>query len=185
MQTTLPRSHARFALRDYIATLDPERDHQEICYLDACYEFPWDTTRALEFALFRVFGVAKGTPLLVHTGEFEKRTQKRYDDTVLLLSEILEHGYDSERGRAALRRMNQQHGHYTIPNDEFLYTLSTFIFEPIRWVAKFGWRRQLDAEKQAAFFFWREVGRRMCKRASTRSCRTSTTVSASFRAILN
>jgi len=161
MLTTLPNSQARFALRDHIATLDPERDHQEICYLDTCYEFPWDTTRALEFALFRVFGVAKGSSLLVRTGEFVNRTQKRYDDTVLILSEILEHGYDSERGRAALRRMNQQHGHYTIPNDEFLYTLSTFIYEPIRWVAKFGWRKQLENEKVAAYCFWCEVGRRM------------------------
>lgn len=161
MQNALPQSHSRFALRNHIATLDPERDHQEICYLDACYEFPWDTTRALEFALFRVFGVAKGTPLLVKTGEFIQRTQKRYDDTVLILSEILEHGYDSERGRAALRRMNQQHGHYTIPNDEFLFTLSTFIFEPLRWIERFGWRKQLENERIAAYCFWREVGRRM------------------------
>jgi hypothetical protein len=161
MQVTLPISRDRYAIRDFIATLDPERDCQEIGYLDACYEFPWDTTRSLEFALFRVFGVAKGTPTLVNTGEFIQRTQKRYDDTVLILSEILEHGYDSERGRAALRRMNQQHGRYPIPNDEFLYTLSTFIYEPIRWNARFGWRKLMDTEKLAAYFAWREIGKRM------------------------
>ena len=38
----------------------------------------WQTQ--LEFALFRVFGIAKGSPLLVQTGEFVQRTQKRYDD---------------------------------------------------------------------------------------------------------
>lgn len=161
MQLTLPRSRSRYALRDYIATLDAEKDCQEIAYLTTCYEFPWDTTRSLEFALFRVFGVAKGTPLLVSTGEFIKRTQKRYDDTVLILSEILEHGYDSERGRTALRRMNQQHGRYPIPNDEYLYTLSTFIYEPIRWNARFGWRKLMTNEKLSSYFFWREIGRRM------------------------
>jgi hypothetical protein len=31
-----------------IQSLDPVRDHQRIVHLDACYEFPFDTTRALE-----------------------------------------------------------------------------------------------------------------------------------------
>lgn len=156
------RSRRRMAIRDYVSTLDPERDCQQIAYLSSCYEFPWDTTRSLEFALFRVFGVAKGTPLLVQTGEFVQRTQKRYDDTVLILSEILESGgYDTPRGHAALVRMNKQHGRFQIPNDEYLYTLSTFILEPIRWNEKYGWRPLTETEKQASYFFWREVGRRM------------------------
>lgn len=155
------RSRRRFAVRDYIATLDPQRDCQEISYLLTCYEFPWDTTRSLEFALFRVFGVAKGSPLLVQTGEFVQRTQKRYDDTVLILAEILENGYDTPRGHAALVRMNKQHGRFQIPNDEYLYTLSTFIFEPVRWNEKFGWRKLTEHEKHAGYHYWCEVGRRM------------------------
>jgi len=155
------RSGGRYALRDYIQTLDPERDCQEISYLFTNYEFPWDVTRSLEFALFRVFGVAKGTPLLVQTGEFVQRTQKRYDDTVLILSEILENGYDSPRGQAALVRMNKQHGRYQIPNDEFLYTLSTFIYEPIRWVERYGWRKPTETERLSGFYVWRAIGQRM------------------------
>ena len=38
-----------------ILTLDPERDAQRIVHLDTVYEFPFDTTRSLEFALFRTF----------------------------------------------------------------------------------------------------------------------------------
>lgn len=156
------RSRRRTALRDYVSRLDPERDCQQIAYLTSCYEFPWDTTRSLEFALFRVFGVAKGSPLLVQTGEFVQRTQKRYDDTVLILSEILESGgYDTPRGQAALVRMNKQHGRFQIPNDEFVYTLSTFILEPIRWNEKYGWRPLTETEKQASYYFWREIGQRM------------------------
>lgn len=157
----VPHRNRRFALRDYILTLDPQRDCQEISYLFTCFEFPWDVTRSLEFALFRVFGVAKGTPLLVQTGEFVQRTQKRYDDTVLILSEILEYGYDSPRGQAAIVRMNKQHGRYSIPNDEYIYTLSTFILEPVRWVNRYGWRQVTEVEKQSAFYFWTELGRRM------------------------
>ncbi|MCB9274984.1 MAG: DUF2236 domain-containing protein [Lewinellaceae bacterium] len=155
------KTRSRKARAVYIAGLDAERDCQEISYLLACYEFPWDTTRSLELALFRVFGIAKGSPLLVQTGEFLQRTQKRYDDTVLILSEIMENGYDSPRGRAALRRMNEQHGRYRIPNDEYLYTLSTFIYEPIRWNARFGWRRLTKQEKESSYYLWREIGRRM------------------------
>lgn len=155
------RPPSRRARAEYIASLDPERDCQQIGYLLACYEFPWDTERALERALLRTFGIAKGTPLLVATGELTERTQKRYDDTALILNEVLENGYDHPRGRAALKRMNQQHHRFSIPNDEYLYTLSTFIFEPIRWNARFGWRRLTDNERLATYHLWREIGRRM------------------------
>lgn len=146
---------------DEIMRLDPVRDHQRIVLLTACYEFPWDTTRSLELALFRTFAVPSVGELLGHTGEFERRTEKRYDDTDLILNEILEHGYDSDRGRAALRRMNQLHGRFGITNDDFLYVLSTFIFEPIRWNRRFGWRPLTEQERLASFYFWREIGRRM------------------------
>jgi mpaB/rubber oxygenase-like protein len=155
---------AHDAVLQEIRGLDPLRDHQRIAFLTSLHEFPWDTTRSLELALFRAFAVAKGTTLLEGTGEFTKRTQKRYDDTVLLLAEILEHGYDSVRGKAALRRINQMHGRYPIPNDEFLYVLSTFVFEPIRWNERFGWRPLLRKEKLASFYFWREIARRMAIR---------------------
>jgi hypothetical protein len=155
---------ARDAILREIKGLDPVADHQRIAFLTSLHEFPWDTTRSLELALFRAFAVAKGTGLLAGTGEFTTRTQKRYDDTVLILAEILEHGYDSERGRAALRRMNQMHGQHAIPNDEFLYVLSTFVFEPIRWNERFGWRPLHRNEKLASFHFWREVARRMAIR---------------------
>jgi hypothetical protein len=86
-----------------IVTLDPMRDHKRIVYLDVCFEFPFDTTRALELALFRTFAVPSVGALLDSTGEFAQRPQKRYDDTDLIISTLLEAGYDSPRGRVALR----------------------------------------------------------------------------------
>lgn len=144
-----------------IRTLNPVRDHQRIAFLCARVDFPWDTTRALEFALFRTFAVPSIAALLTRTGEFEKRPQKRYDDTDIIMSEIVEHGYDSERGLAAIKRMNQLHGRFRISNEDFLYVLSTFVFVPIRWIDRFGWRRMTEGERIAWFQFWREVGRRM------------------------
>ena len=150
--------------RPYLAeilTLDPVRDHKRIVRLDVCYEFPWDTTRSLELALFRTFAVPSIARLLDSTGEFARSPQKRYDDTDLIVSTILEDGYGSETGRRALRRMNQIHGRFEIADEDFLYVLSTFVFEPIRWNERFGWRRMVEAERLAAFHCWREIGRRM------------------------
>jgi hypothetical protein len=144
-----------------IEALDPVRDHQRIVFLSTRYDFPFDTVRALELALFRTFCVPSIGELLDRTGEFRRRAQKRYDDTDIIVSELMEQGYDSPRGKAALRRMNQLHGRFAISNEDFLYVLSTFVFEPIRWNERFGWRRMCPAERLALFHFWREVGRRM------------------------
>jgi hypothetical protein len=144
-----------------IRGLDPVSDHSRIVYLDTCFEFPWDTTRALELALFRTFAVPSVAALLDSTGEFERAAQKRYDDTDLILSKIVEAGYDSADGKRAIRQMNRIHGRFAITNEDFLYVLSSFVFEPIRWNARFGWRPLIETEKLATFEFWREVGRRM------------------------
>jgi hypothetical protein len=152
---------ARASILERIQALDPERDHQRIVFLSKCYDFAFDTVRALEFALYRTYCVPSISGLLDRTGEFLQRPQKRYDDTDIIVSELMEWGYDSDRGRAALRRMNQIHGRFAIANDDFLYVLSTFIFEPIRWNARFGWRPMCEQERLGYFHFWREVGRRM------------------------
>jgi len=149
---------------DEIRRLDPERDHQRIVYLDVCFEFPWDTTRALEFALYRTYAVPSIGRLLAATGELTERPQKRYDDTDLILSTICEHGYDSREGRAAIRQMNRIHGRFEITNDDLLYVLSAVTFEPIRWNERFGWRPLVDVERESTFLFWRAVGRLMAIR---------------------
>jgi hypothetical protein len=147
-----------------IERLDPVADHQRIVYLDTCFEFPFDTTRSLELALFRTFAVPSVAALLDSTGEFSQRAQKRYDDTDLILSTIVEQGYDSREGRRAVRRMNLIHGRFDITNDDFLYVLSSFVYEPIRWNERFGWRRLIETERLATFHFWRAVGRLMAIR---------------------
>jgi hypothetical protein len=144
-----------------ISGLDPVEECREIVYLLTCYEFPWDIERALEFALFRTYAVPSISGLLDRTGEFARRPRKRYDDTELILAEILENGFDSPRGQAALERMNQMHGRFPIANGDFLYVLSTFVFEPLRWIERFGWRPLTETERLGFFHYYRELGRRM------------------------
>lgn len=134
---------------------------QQVVHRIACYDFPWDVTRSLELALFRTFASPRIGGLLHATGEFEARPQKRYDDTDLIVSEIVENGFESERGQRAIARMNAIHSRFAIRNEDFLYVLSTFVFEPIQWIDRFGWRSLSAEEAEAWFRFWREVGRRM------------------------
>lgn len=144
-----------------IAALDPARDAREIVFLLGAYEFAWDIERALEFALFRTYAVPSISGLLARTGEFERRTRKRYDDTELILAEMTEHGFDHPRGAAALARMNEMHGRFRIGNDDMRYVLSTFVCEPVRWLDRYG-RRPLTAhERQAWVAYYRQLGRRM------------------------
>ena len=87
-----------------IEPLDAIRDHQRIAFLTCRVDFPWDTTRALEFALFRTFAVPSISALLHKTREFEERPQKRYDDTDIriLLDATQRRAYDKAeaKGRA-------------------------------------------------------------------------------------
>ncbi|MEH2064655.1 MAG: oxygenase MpaB family protein [Nostoc sp.] len=144
-----------------IQQLDPVQDHCRIYNLMNGYEFPWDMTRSLEVALMRTYCVPSISKLLNQTGEFTHCPQKRYDDTSIIVGEMIKWGYDSDRGKQALQRMNALHGRFKIDNGDFLYVLSTFIFEPIRWNAQFGWRLMCEQEKLASFYFWREVGKQM------------------------
>jgi hypothetical protein len=151
----------RYRWRRRIEELDPVRDHQEIYRISAGYEFPWDYQRSLELALFRTYCVPSISALLDATGEFRDRPQKRYDDTALLMAEIAEHGYDSARGREALSVINRLHRQFDIGNDDMRYVLSTFIYDPIDWIERFGWRPLTEQERLAAFHYYSEVGRRM------------------------
>ncbi len=151
----------RYDILREIQQLDPEQNNMRIMFLSFGYEFSWDSIRALEIALYRTYCSPRISGLLDRTGEFRNYTQRRYDDTSLLMAEICKWGYLEGRGREALEQMNWAHGHYRIANEDFLYVLSTFIYEPIYWIDKYGWRPTCEQERKGYYFFWREVGKRM------------------------
>src|SRR5690606_6674130 len=45
--------------------------------------------------------------------------------------------------------------------EDFLYVLSTFVLEPIRWIDAFGRRSLVHSERHGLFHFFRAVGQRM------------------------
>ena len=141
-----------------IAELDPETEFEEISRIVAMYEFPWDSQQALSFALFRTYAVPSVGQLLYDTSQFTTDTQKRHDDTALILETIADEGMESPDGRAGVRRMNQMHGSYDISNDDMRYVLSTFVVTPVRWIERYGWRRGTEAERTAAVRYYQRLG---------------------------
>jgi hypothetical protein len=155
------KSQDRYNNLKRIQQLDPIKDHCEIYHIMLGYEFPWEIRRGIDLANLKNFCVPSISKLLDRTGEYRYRTQKRYDDTLIFGIEILKWGYDSDRGREAIQRMNVIHDKFKISNEDFLYVLSTLIYEPIRWTERFGWRKMCEQEKLAIFYFTRETGKLM------------------------
>ncbi|MFI5965562.1 oxygenase MpaB family protein [Streptomyces asoensis] len=151
----------RFERLGRILRMDPYADAAEIYRLTAAYEFPWDISRALELALYRTYAVPAIGRLLAETAELTDRTQKRYDDTALLLDAVVEHGFDSEQGRTAVRRINRMHRSYDIADDDMRYVLCTFVVVPKRWIDAYGWRRLSRHEIVAAAEYYRTLGQHM------------------------
>lgn len=152
---------AKTLWRDRNDALDPETDYVEIYQNLALYEFTWDFTQSLSFALFRTYAVPSIGRLLHETGAFTEHVQKRYDDTALLLEAPFVHGLDSEAGRTAIRRVNQMHRAYDISNEDFLYVLATFVVVPKRWLDDYGWRTLTETELRATVNYYRALGRHM------------------------
>lgn len=146
-----------------IAALDPTDPDaaEEIHRITVGIEFPWDVRQALGLALFRTYAVPSVGELLARTGQFTGDTQKRYDDTVLLLGATVDRGFDDPDSRTAIRRMNQMHRRYGIGNDDMLYVLATFVVTPLRWLDAFGWRPLHPHERVAAVAHYRALGRHM------------------------
>ncbi|KAK9823093.1 hypothetical protein WJX72_000225 [[Myrmecia] bisecta] len=121
-------------------------------------EFPTIYAKALDLALFRAFGVPEVSKVAFGSGEFKRDPAKRYADTDLLLCEMTEQHYASARGQEALRRLNFIHSHFSIRNDDMIYTLSLFILEPARWANWYDFRAFTKLEKDAVFNYWYQIG---------------------------
>ncbi|KAI7853000.1 hypothetical protein BDC45DRAFT_606905 [Circinella umbellata] len=143
-------------------------------------EFPFLSRTSLELALFKTYAVPSISKILHATGAFSGQTLKRAEDTGLILAEALD-SYEHiqqlkkqnpnvsqeeineqlERPKIALTRLNEIHGKYPISNGDFLYTLSLFICEPIKWINRYGWRKLEPLESNALFRIWYDVGVKM------------------------
>ena len=127
-------------------------------------EFPFTFEKALQFALFRTYGIPSISKLLARTTQLScaSTAPKRYVDTEVLIKEFMGHTPTSTRTLEAISRMNYVHGVYQksglILNDDLLYTLCLFAAEPMRWINRYEWRTLENFEKCALGTFWKSIG---------------------------
>ncbi|GIK02857.1 hypothetical protein Aspvir_006919 [Aspergillus viridinutans] len=127
-------------------------------------EFPFFFVKALQFALFRTYGIPTISGLLTATSQFSnpETSLKRYTDTSALVQEFMGHAPSSERACVAIARTRFLHAWYRaagkIQEDDMLYTLSLFAIQPVRFIEKFEWRTLSDMEKCAIGTFWKSIG---------------------------
>jgi ER-bound oxygenase mpaB/B'/Rubber oxygenase, catalytic domain len=144
-----------------IRTLDPARDYMEIYQTMLRFEFPWDMRLSFNLAFNRTFSIGPVATVLARTGELLDRTQKRIDDTGILMYEMILNGFEHPRGLAAIRRLNQIHRPHSITNDDAIYTIGALTVLPIRFLEAYGWRKPCCHEIAASYATFRELGRLM------------------------
>lgn len=144
-----------------IDALDPERDAHAITTILSNHIYPVDTLLAVELAQLRTFTIPTISGLLHRTGQFERDGVKRLDDTKAILSEILIPGPAHPDTQPMIAHLNRIHGMYPISNDDYLYTLSTFLFDPLIWIQTYSWRPIRPKEQLAVYHVYRELGERM------------------------
>lgn len=155
--------HVRRSL-DAIRGLDPVENHRAIygnlIFVDAASTM----TAGLNMAFYRSFAAPSIAKLLAGTRVAIDEPARRAVDTGILVWEMAMHGFEHERGRAALSRMNRIHSAFEISAEDFLYVLSALVVVPIRFMDRYGWRRAFAQERTASAEFYREMGRRMALR---------------------
>jgi len=121
-------------------------------------EFPLVHRISLELAIFRTYAIPSISKLLMNTKKFISKPGLRYDDTDLLIREIIDNPFPLDRSQTALKRLNAIHSHFPISNEDMLYVLSVFVFEPARCIGQFEWRALTETEKEALFRVWLHIG---------------------------
>lgn len=142
-----------------IRALDPDRDSAEIARLSLVV---LHGTPALTYALFTVaFMKQVAVPSMARilhrrgTGDIMTDPVTRNDDTLLFFARLLDHGPESDVGRAWIGRLNAIHDHFPIRNDDALYTLATLALDPHRITSDLARSPFTTAELDAHWNFWR------------------------------
>lgn len=144
-------------------------------------EFPFMYNTALQFGIYKTYGIPAISKLLSATKALTDPTMApkrcvpflsalsvlltdslRYEDTTILFAEFSLNPPTSTRCLQALARMNYLHSRYKaagqISNADFLYTLSVCITSPVRFLRLYEWRPLNDMECCALGVFWKSIG---------------------------
>lgn len=162
--TRLLGRHPHWARRE-LARLDPVRDDERITYLlgQVRYGDPLFSLTLYTSSFAKQMAVPEIANVVHRGGRSPSMTdpRKRNDDTLLFFGEFMGNGYSSERGQAAIERLNEIHAGFPIANDLNVYTLGSLFLESRRVTALLGIDTMTEQERIATHHFWLKVGERM------------------------
>ncbi|KAL5003068.1 streptococcal 67 kDa myosin-cross-reactive antigen like family-domain-containing protein [Aspergillus recurvatus] len=159
----LQRIYRKYTTREEMASMT-DHDGWEIQKGILVMEFPSASLKALQFALFRTYGIPTISSLLLKTSQFSNPATsfKRYADTGALIGQFMAFEPSSDRAQTAIARTKFLHVGYRssgkILESDMLYTLSLFALEPIRFIDMFEWRSLNELEKCAIGTYWKSLG---------------------------
>ena len=113
------------------------------------HTFPVEFIIAGELAQFETFAIPSISKLLHRTRQYEEHGLKRLDDTKANLYGIFLNPEGSTERQKMIDHLNWVHSHYTISNEDNIYTLLRLYFFPIEWIEKHGSRSLTSNEKSA------------------------------------
>ncbi|KAE8154458.1 67 kDa myosin-cross-reactive antigen family protein [Aspergillus avenaceus] len=159
----LYRKYHQYSTREGMAKMT-EHDAWAIQTQLLQLEFPATSLKALQFALFRTYGIPSISRLLLKTSQLANPTTsfKRYADTGALIGQFMTFAPTSDRAITAIARTKFLHTGYRasgkILESDMLYTLSLFAIQPIRFVEMFEWRSFSELERCAIGTYWKSLG---------------------------
>ncbi|KAH7300048.1 hypothetical protein KP509_24G042500 [Ceratopteris richardii] len=144
-----------------VAHLHPVQ-HVQAIFMNLWFvEFPFIFKHSLEYSFFRSSAIPSISRIMKQSGNLSNNSSKRFDDTDIILRELVMHHVDGDRGSVAIRRLNFIHSRYKINNADLLYVLSLLVIEQPDWISKYGYRNVTQTEKNACYTIWHDIGVRM------------------------
>jgi hypothetical protein len=141
------------------SNLNAEEIYHHLC----CLEFPFECFYGINLAFYRTFVSPTISKVYEQTNTIAGTTEKRVNDTDIIMHAWVDYGLDSEEGQASIKHLNNIHAVFSnrTRNEDFVYVLCCFIVDTIRMIDVFGWRQLNNNERQALFVFYQKVGQRM------------------------
>jgi len=98
---------------------------------------------------------------LYQSSKLNQQTYDRLLRTRQLIRTLIYYGEESVEADEAIQQINEAHGPVVASNDDFLYVLSTFFLEPIRWNNLYGNQSIDHKDVKLIIDFWCRIGKKM------------------------
>lgn len=138
-------------------TRNPSNPIFDIYYIRYPYPFRFGSYHAILRALSIAFLVKR----LYKDSRLSQQTYQRLLRTRHLIRALIYFGQQSTEAAQAIDSINQAHANVDAANDDYLYVLSTFFLEPLRWNRAYGHSEISNEDLDHVVNFWCQIGCRM------------------------